>query len=632
MVSINSKVEYRNLSGFPEYNGDEIHYLKSNEDIYGFKDISIEEMKAELNIGQPELKFYNCILKNSEILENVKKEIFNFPIMTSNETTIDDITYIASSSSEYNTTYEPWKAFTGTFSAETDCWQSIALPTEEAPQWIKIYCGGQDVYPLYWIIGNCGSYTRSMKNFIIQGSNDDEEWTDLVEDVNYSNIANDTFFVYSKVKNVSFKYFRIYITSGNATDLVKVGNWQMIGYLNSPTIEIPSTISESNPLVYLDDNGEQHSITNPLTVNVNPTSYTNIIPHMNSNEEQGWTLTSNKMNGYQYAQPYFMTNGINTLGFHCNQAVAWNNLSITTFTRDTEFTPIAFKIKNRWDYGSGIAYEAIINYNIRNSNNNVIYKTNEHYRLAQNTWQEFRCQLIEPTTSFTFEAYKNDNGNSYHNYGRGFEILVEDENGTDFLEWSHSYIFLNTLTEQLVEEKGNFTISQIKPSTPQKNDLWLSVLDRSKVYKFDGTEWNLQTYIPAALIIFKEYQIYNVYNYPLVTNWYDLTTKSMWKSPKLTPIINEWIVYPHLQQIKNKNYDVILINETPEFGYEQGEIAQGVTMNFASNNLRNPDVYIDDKFIGIRIGNYGTGITITDKNNVRQNITLNNWRLMFRIW
>lgn len=637
MTQVNPKVEYDNLEGFPSYDGNEIHYLKSTTDLVNLKDVSVDEIKTEMDFNNPQKLNYNYIQEApTNILQDIKKEIFTFPVMTANETTVGDITYIASSSSQYNDTYAAWKAFTGTFAAETDAWQSVALPTVDAPQWLKIYCGGQDIFPLYWTFGNCGSYTRSMKNFVIQGSNDDTEWTDLVTDINYSNIANDTFFVYSTIKNQSFKYFRTLITTGNATDLVKIGNWSMIGYLNSSTITIPSNIDENNPLKYVDDNGTVHTITTPLSINVQPNSYTNIVPHMNSNEEQGWTLTSNRMNGYAYAQPYFMTSGINTQGFHCNTAIATNNISYVSYAKDTTFTPVAFKIKNRWDYGSGIAYEAIIGFNVKNEKSNVLYRTNQHYRLAQNTWQEFKLQRIEPCTSFIIEAFNSDNTNAYHNYGRGFEILVEDNNGTDFLEWSTSYIFLNTTTNQLVEEKGKFTISQIVPTTPKNNDLWLSILNKGRVYKFDGTNWNLTTYIPIAMIVFNYYQIAKVYNYPINANWYDLTIKSMWKSAELMPATNAWIMYPHNQQmqnIKNKFYDVILINKVAEFGYEPGDIAEGISMDYVATDNRYPMIYLDDELIGIHTGTLNTGISILQKNSsTEQYITLANWRLIFRIW
>lgn len=637
MAEINSKVEYENLIGFPQNDTNEFQYIKSSDDLINLQSLPLDNVKQELNISVPLYKNYNCIKQApSNILNNVKKEIFTFPTMTANETVVNDITYVVSSSSNYNDTYSPWKAFNNSYTPETDAWQSAALPSVESPQWLKIYCGGQDVYPLYWTIYNCGSYTRAMKNFTIQGSNDDSEWTDLVTDINYSNIANDSFFVYSKIKNQSFKYFRILITSSNATDLVKVGEWDMIGYLSSDTIHIDSNINEENPLIYYDINGEEQTINTSLSIDVKPNSFTNIIPHMNSDAEQGWTLTGNKLNGYAYAHPYFMTSGINTPGYHCNVRPTVLDKGVTTFTRDTPFTPIAFKLRNRWDYGSGIVYEAICSYNIKNDSANVIYKTNWSYRTAQNKWYEYEMQLIEPTTSISFEVFENDNDAAYHNYGRGFELLVQDDNGTDFIEWTTSTVFLNTEDNTLIEEKGKFIISQVQPSTPKENDLWLNVLDKNQVYKFNGSEWIVTKYIPIASLVYNYYQLFNVYNFPINANWYDMTTKSMWKSPLLPVPANSWVIYPHNQSftnIKMKSYDVILVNKNAEFGYEPGEIAQGVSMDFVATDNRYPTVYLNDKYIGIKTGSLNSGISILQKNTAtEQYINVANWYLMFRIW
>lgn len=37
MTQINPKVEYDNLEGFPTYNGNEIHYIKSTTDLINLK-------------------------------------------------------------------------------------------------------------------------------------------------------------------------------------------------------------------------------------------------------------------------------------------------------------------------------------------------------------------------------------------------------------------------------------------------------------------------------------------------------------------------------------------------------------------------------------------------------------------
>ena len=638
MGKINSKIEYKNLIGFPQHEGDDILYLKGTDDSLGFRTVSKNELKQDFNVNSMDDTIYNCIVKGKkDLISHEPKNIFTVPVLTSNETTVGNITYITSASSEHNATYSAWKAFTGIYSAETDCWQSLVLPTEESPEWVKIYCGGKDVYPLFFTFSNCGSYTRAMKNFVIEGSNDDEEWITLVDDINYSNIANDTYTYYSSIKYQSFKYFRVVIYTSNATDLVKIGNLQITGYLGDVDYNLYADISKLNPLVYYDDEGIEHIITKQLHTTQAPDSYINVLPHMGSASEQGWTTYEYLNNGYANNLPQNMTNGLTTCGYHVNVGLSANAMQKTKFECDNEFTPSIIRIRNRWDYGSGIAYEAICNWNLRNSSDTIVYKAYQCYRKAQNAWYDYHLDVVKPTTSLTFECYANDNGNaSNHNYGRGFEILQKDDNGTQYCGWSTGYIFLDAKLETLVSEKSNFVISQIEPINPQQNDLWLSILDKNRVYKFNGSEWIKTDYIPLAYITYDEYHTAYVYNYPRVDNWFDLTVKSTWKSPELTPVFSKFMTFPHNQQLQNykfKSYDVVLVNKIPELGYEEGEIAQGFTTNFATNDFRVPSVFVDDKFIGLQIGTYGTGISIVNKTTLtRSNATLNNWRLVFRIW
>ena len=58
MTQVNPKVEYDNLEGFPSYDGNEIHYLKSTTDLVNLKDVSVDEIKTEMD-------FNNCLLYTS---------------------------------------------------------------------------------------------------------------------------------------------------------------------------------------------------------------------------------------------------------------------------------------------------------------------------------------------------------------------------------------------------------------------------------------------------------------------------------------------------------------------------------------------------------------------------------------
>lgn len=283
-------------------------------------------------------------------------------------------------------------------------------------------------------------------------------------------------------------------------------------------IVLTANIDSDNPLIYVTDEGFERDITTPLSVVIHPKTYRNILPVMTSLNEQGWTLSGDKMNGYEYAYPYFMTDETNENGYYCNSSISTLNLSTVKFEYENEFTPCIIKVKNGNDIPSQVTH-----FNIYNSSNNVIYRGYDEYK-GDDSWKTFNMELIEPTNSITFKAWKTeDDTTSMHGFGRGLQILVEDETGDIYADKSVSYILLHHTS--LIEHRGNLTFSQIAPSTPKENDLWLSILDANRVYKFNGNEWVLTSYIPLAKVIVNGRNSLTVENYPLVTNWYDTTYK-----------------------------------------------------------------------------------------------------------
>ena len=59
MTQVNPKVEYDNLEGFPSYDGNEIYYLKSTTDLVNLKDVSVDEIKTEMDFNNPQKLNYN---------------------------------------------------------------------------------------------------------------------------------------------------------------------------------------------------------------------------------------------------------------------------------------------------------------------------------------------------------------------------------------------------------------------------------------------------------------------------------------------------------------------------------------------------------------------------------------------
>ena len=66
MSEINSKVEYRNLIGFPNYEGTEIQLLKSNNSPFGYNNIDLQTVKNELGVEQKSIEYNNCIIEKSK--------------------------------------------------------------------------------------------------------------------------------------------------------------------------------------------------------------------------------------------------------------------------------------------------------------------------------------------------------------------------------------------------------------------------------------------------------------------------------------------------------------------------------------------------------------------------------------
>lgn len=64
MAEINAKVEYDNLLGFPDYNGSVINYLKSTESLYGFNNVSFNDIKQDLNLFNDN-NIFNCVTEKN---------------------------------------------------------------------------------------------------------------------------------------------------------------------------------------------------------------------------------------------------------------------------------------------------------------------------------------------------------------------------------------------------------------------------------------------------------------------------------------------------------------------------------------------------------------------------------------
>lgn len=143
------------------------------------------------------------------------------PIMTANE----QDGYVASASSYFgshypycafdrnNSSYNKWLTSSGDVSGS---WLKIELPTSQQISAFSIQTPDED-----------SQVGRLPTSFKIQGSDDDSDWTDLVDvsDISWSNneIKN-----WNNTSATSYKYYRILISANGGSDMVAIGNWNLV--------------------------------------------------------------------------------------------------------------------------------------------------------------------------------------------------------------------------------------------------------------------------------------------------------------------------------------------------------------------------------------------------------------------
>lgn len=129
------------------------------------------------------------------------------PTMTANDAPSP---YVVSASSEYSGLYAAWRGSDG--SIETNAWASAS----GTDAWWKIYCGGASVNIDTITVYNQIDY--GMHNWKLQGSNDDNVWTDI-----YTGHSDDTASaqVYNSLSNSNYYlWYRIYVFDGyNAAEV-----------------------------------------------------------------------------------------------------------------------------------------------------------------------------------------------------------------------------------------------------------------------------------------------------------------------------------------------------------------------------------------------------------------------------
>lgn len=146
---------------------------------------------------------------------------------------------VASASSTQSTTYAPWKAFDGII-LPLDNQSSWSATSTLRSGWLQLDFGTNTIINKLSL--TVLEYTTSPKDFQILGSNDNANWTTLldVKGANWSQtIVNETkeFFLNELANN---RYYRINITTVSATNKQPMITELKYGYEKKELVELPS--------------------------------------------------------------------------------------------------------------------------------------------------------------------------------------------------------------------------------------------------------------------------------------------------------------------------------------------------------------------------------------------------------
>ena len=216
------------------------------------------------------------------------------PLMTSNTTSNG----IASASSEFNTTYQAWKAFDGI----DDSYGWASTSGSVFPQWLKYKFAEPKIICKYSIKSRnsvASDISQTLKDWEFQGSNDDSVWTTLdkrIEEIGWT-ATQKREYIFDNTKK--YHYYRILITANNGSTLATaIGEMEMFELLfekgklalkNPPTNNYYSL--SDNTLIHLPDGTNKHIIEHgieqgkeiQLDVPFTKHNYVNALPIANVN-------------------------------------------------------------------------------------------------------------------------------------------------------------------------------------------------------------------------------------------------------------------------------------------------------------------------------------------------------------
>lgn len=171
--------------------------------------------------------------------------------------------FVATSSSKFNTAYEPYNVFNGITSNVVN--SEWLTPSGTTTGWVKIDLGTARIAKKYSVVGSTGwgsaDILSAPKNWTLQGSNTgsfagEETILDTQTNQIYSSFAEIKIFTFSN--STGYRYYRINITANNgSTSFLTVGELILLEIeelslsktLNMNAIPNPRVITQNSPLV-----------------------------------------------------------------------------------------------------------------------------------------------------------------------------------------------------------------------------------------------------------------------------------------------------------------------------------------------------------------------------------------------
>ncbi|OKP89557.1 hypothetical protein A3844_06130 [Paenibacillus helianthi] len=123
---------------------------------------------------------------------------------------------VASASSEQNSSYSAYYAFNGS-GGQGSGWMAVSTAT--LPQWLRLDLGssGARPYASYGLFALSYNLTAAPKNWTLEGSNDNSNWTVLDTQTNQQNWAVGERRVFKIATPASYRYYRINVAAINST-------------------------------------------------------------------------------------------------------------------------------------------------------------------------------------------------------------------------------------------------------------------------------------------------------------------------------------------------------------------------------------------------------------------------------